>query len=126
MNSIVLIDRAITDSLFYLSFYTHNDNISNESKDKLFQTFRNVKEHLSKVNGLYNYILEFKPLKNIYEKDKYRPNDLIEIKDIEYDMIHFLNEGIFKNHPNYQHIDLNNHPIHKLKDYWENWVFINF
>ena len=121
-DTYVLLDRAITDSLFYLTFYTNKNEFNNESKEKFYYTFNRINNHLSNITNVYNYIFEFKPLKNIQEDDIYRPIDLDKIKDIEYTMIQNFNKAYFGNLERYHQIDLNNIDKDKMYDFWKQYL----
>ena len=122
INTYVLLDRAITDSLFYLTFYTNKNEFNNDSKEKFYYTFNRINDHLSNITNVYNYIFEFKPLKNIQEDDIYRPIDLDKMKDIEYTMIQNLNKAYFGNLERYHQIDLNNVDKDKMYDFWKQYL----
>ena len=120
LNTVVLIDRAITDSLFYLTFYTNKNEFNNESYDKFIYTLNNIYKHLDNIDNVYNYVFEFKPLNKIQENDVYRPSNLEQMKDIEYKMIHEYNKLYLPKH--LQYIDLNNVPMDMMEQYWENYI----
>ena len=122
INTYVLLDRAITDSLFYLTFYTNKNEFNGESKEKFYYTFNRINDHLSNITNVYNYIFEFKPLKNIQEDDIFRPTDLDKMKDIEYKMIQNLNKAYFGNLERYYQIDLNNVDRDKMYDFWKQYL----
>ena len=119
LNSVVLVDRAITDSLFYLTFYTNKNGFNKDSQNNFINTYNRIISHLNNIKDIYNYILEFKPLQNIKENDSFRPKELDKMKDIEYNMIHIYNNYYFNNHPGYYQIDLNNISLEDMKKYWE-------
>lgn len=117
-NTVVLVDRAITDSLFYLTFYTNKNGFNDESTEKFFVTYNRIQNHLKNIHNVYNYVFEFKPLENINEEDSFRPKSLDKMKDIEYNIIHMYNKFYF-NFSGYKEIDLNNVPLNELEKYWE-------
>ena len=121
-NTFILVDRAVTDSLFYLTFYTNKNEFNGESKEKFYYTFNRINDHLSNITNVYNYIFEFKPLKNIQEDDIFRPADLDKMKDIEYKMIQNLNKAYFGNLERYYQIDLNNVDRDKMYDFWKQYL----
>lgn len=117
-NTVVLVDRAITDSLFYLTFYTNKNGFNDESKQKFLTTYNRIQNYLSNIKNVYNYVFEFKPLQQITEEDKFRPKALDKIKEIEYNMIHIYNK-FYLDFSGYKEIDLNNIPIEDMEKYWE-------
>ena len=117
-NTVVLVDRAITDSLFYLTFYTNKNGFNDESKQKFLTTYNRIQNHLSNIKDVYNYVFEFKPLQEITEDDKFRPKGLDKMKEIEYNMIHIYNK-FYLDFSGYKEIDLNNIPIEDMEKYWE-------
>ena len=121
-NSVVLVDRAITDSLFYLTFYTNKNGFNEESKEKFFNTYNRIKKHLDNITNVYDYIFEFKPLQNITEDDSFRPKSLDKMKEIEYNMIHTYNKYYFGQYERYHEIDLNDIPLEDMEKYWEEHI----
>lgn len=107
-DKIYLIDRALTDSLFYLTFYTNKDKKYGENFWFFYQDLIHwVKKqtHYS-FNNLYDHVLEFKPLKSQCDDKKYRPEHIQMQKNIEFDMISVYNQA-FDIGNKVVHIDLN-------------------
>ena len=121
-DTYVLVDRAITDSLFYLTFYTNKNEFNDESKEKFYYTFNRIYKHLNHIKDVYNIILEFKPLNKIQENDSFRPENLNKMKDIEYIMIQNLNKAYFGNLERYHQIDLNNVDKDKMYNFWKQYL----
>lgn len=121
-DTYVLVDRAITDSLFYLTFYTNKNEFNDESKEKFYYTFNRINNHLKNIRNIYNFILEFKPLNTIQENDSFRPVNLDKMKDIEYNLIHQYNISNFKDLSGYKEIDLNNVSKEQMYDYWKQYL----
>ena len=121
-DTYVLVDRAITDSLFYLTFYTNKNEFNDDCKEKFIYTFNRINKHLSNIRNIYNYILEFKPLNKIQENDSFRPINLDEMKDVEYNLIHQYNVANFNSLSGYKQIDLNNIPKEQMYDYWKQYL----
>ena len=119
-NCVVLVDRAITDSLFYLTFYTDKNGFNDESKKNFINTYNRIQNHLKNINNIYDYVFEFKPIQNIIENDNFRPKELDKMKEIEYNMIHLYNQVYFGKYSKYKEIDLNNIKVDDLENFWEN------
>ena len=119
---IILVDRSVTDSLFYLTFYVDKNNLDNEHQQKFIKLFHSLNDYLDKVNNIYTYIFEFSPIQNLVEQDKFRPNNLKELQQIEYEMIKKYNQLYFNNHNGYMTIDLNEISLDQMKDFWNNKI----
>lgn len=91
-NTIVLIDRSITDSLFYVINYIDKASLN---KDDLVMLHNLISDIISHINhalfNIYNVFVRFKPLNNVIECDTYRPNNLDMVSRIEYMLIDALN-----------------------------------
>lgn len=92
-KTIILTDRALTDSLFYLSCYVDKVTLTLENKKVFRHLFDSIYMYLSYTKR-YDKVLEFKPLK-IENIDEYRPKDLEQLQFFEYEMIHCLNNNFF-------------------------------
>ena len=92
-KTVILIDRALTDSLFYLSCYVDKVNLTSENKEIFRYLFNSIYTYLS-FTKRYDKVLEFMPLK-IESIDEYRPKDLEQLHFFEYEMIHCLNNNFF-------------------------------
>lgn len=89
---IVLIDRAITDSLFYLTFYLDKSKFTYAQFDKFDELYRDTDLHATKAfTKLYNHVVLFAPFNFIACADKYRPRQVLRLSKIEYDLISALN-----------------------------------
>lgn len=91
----VFIDRSAADSFFYITYYPNKQNLTEEQlksyEELLSMTINYVKE------SKYELLLNFKPLINILENDinEYRPQNISQTKQIEYEMISFYNKMFF-------------------------------
>lgn len=122
-NTIVLIDRAVTDSLFYLTFYTHKNGLDEKHKKMFFNLFNFLNDYLNYCTNTYDYVFEFKPIENKTEQDSFRPDNLSEMQNIEYEMIKKYNELYFsKIGERYKKIDLNNVKLNDMKDFWKTYL----
>lgn len=118
----VLVDRSVTDSLFYLTFYVDKNNLDEEHQSKFINLFHHLNEYLLRVSDIYSYILEFQPIKNLIVEDKFRPQNLKELQEIEYEMIKKYNQLYFSKHQGYKHINLNFIPFEKMETFWDNYI----
>ena len=89
-DRIVLIDRAITDNLFYLTNYI---NISQLRPDML-KSYTNLLQRIighAKATMPLTFLVEFKPLPQKCDDFSYRPKNIDDLKQFEYTMIHAYN-----------------------------------
>lgn len=92
-DTIVLVDRAITDSLYYFEKYINANDLSQrnilEYIEMQVEIIRHIREAFSSI---YSLVIEFSPIslpsKN---SDAYRPKNIDFIKHIEYIGISRLN-----------------------------------
>ena len=119
-NTIILVDRSVTDSLFYLTFYVDKNSLDIEHQTQFIKLFHDLNKYLEEVNNVYTYIFEFTPLKNLIENDIFRPQNLKELQNIEYEMIKKYNFLYFHNHDGYMSIDLNSISKDEMYMYWTN------
>ena len=117
-NVYVLVDRAVTDSLFYLTFYVSKNSLDDEHQKKFINLFHSLNDYLSKTSEIYDYIYEFIPIKKLEEQDTFRPKNLKEFQNIEYEMIKKYNKIYYDGHKGFNEIDLNNIPLNKMKEFW--------
>ena len=93
-KTVVLIDRALTDSLFYYENCVNRSELTNEAIENYYAfhsyLIEKVEEHFSQ---LYDFVLQFKPFAKtkIGVEDKYRPVDLKYSSKFEYENIKRLN-----------------------------------
>jgi hypothetical protein len=93
-NKLILLDRSLNDSLFYLLFYVDKSKLN--SLD--FELYKNLINFLSAKNNYFNQVfytnvLEFKPILSECEDKVYRPNKIEYLKEIEGVIISQLNES---------------------------------
>jgi len=102
----VFIDRSAADSFFYITYYPNKQNLT-EDQLKLYEELLNMTIEYVKESK-YEILLNFRPLDNILEKDinEYRPQNISQTKQIEYEMISFYNKVFFSNM--YLDVNLNN------------------
>lgn len=122
-NTFILVDRAVTDSLFYLTFYVNKNGLDKEHQQKFFELFSLLNDYLSNVTNIYDYVLEFKPIENKVQEDSFRPSNLNDMQRVEYEMIKKYNQLYFtKMEQNYRHIDLNEVNINDMQEYWKKYL----
>lgn len=119
-NTVILVDRSVTDSLFYLTFYVDKNSLDIEHQKQFITLFNDLNDYLDTVSDIYTYIFEFTPLKEVIEHDSFRPQNLKDLQNIEYKMIKKYNFLYFHNHNGYMSIDLNNVSKDNMKEYWKN------
>lgn len=121
-NTVILVDRSVTDSLFYLTFYVDKNSLDDEHTNKFIELFHLLNDYLSQVDRIYTYIFEFSPIKKLVQEDSFRPQKLKELQNIEYQMIKKYNFLYFHNHDGYMSIDLNNVAINDMTNFWTNKI----
>ena len=91
-NGFILIDRAITDSFFYLLFYVDKANLSSEALRKYSDLLTEVRQHFAwAAANFYDLIVEFKPIEKECNDTVYRPKNIDTLKYIEHTVISTLN-----------------------------------
>lgn len=96
-NCVILLDRALTDSLMYYTLYIDVNKLSNVSLD----IYREFREKLSNAiyysfANIYTHVIEFSPLNaTCYKAEdiKFRPLQVDTLKYIEHDIVQELNES---------------------------------
>lgn len=94
-NTIILVDRALTDSLFYYENFVKKDELKLELQ-KEFYDFHDylIKKTHEHFENIYDLIIQFKPLsseKAKANKDKFRPLSIHMSNKYEYECIKRLN-----------------------------------
>lgn len=93
-KKVVLCDRAITDSMFYLLFYTDKSKLTRKEIARFNALYYNVHNHAHYAfEHLYNVVFEFAPIKNINTTDKFRPDNIDILASIEHRFISTLNDA---------------------------------
>lgn len=95
---IVLIDRAITDSLFYMLFYIDKSGLDYKNMLKFEKLYAYVHKYASTVfRDVYDILIEFQPLNSIdciqACDDKYRPTNLLVQRLSEHRLISTFNRA---------------------------------
>lgn len=109
-NKIILVDRALSDSLFYLTFYLDKNALYiNELKElnKLYNHL--LKEANNSFESYYDFVLNFSPLQKPCADVYFRPEKIEQLKNIEHQLISTFSYGISnsKNYKYQQIIDVN-------------------
>ena len=89
---VVLCDRAITDSIFYLTFYVDKSQLTRDELQLLEDLYAYADEYAKYAfSNVYDVIFEFKPLNNTDNDDTFRPDAIDISKLYEHRMISTLN-----------------------------------
>lgn len=93
-NQVIVCDRAITDSLFYLLFYVDKANLNEEQMTTYTKLYERV-DYYAKMafSKIYDLLIEFKPIEKAETYDSYRPKNISVNKYIEHRMISTLNDA---------------------------------
>ena len=93
---VVIVDRAITDSLFYLTFFTDKSKLQKQDLDVFAKVYTSATDWAKfAFTYVYDILLEFNTLPAyMYDcSDRFRPKNLMSINNVECDMIKLLNES---------------------------------
>lgn len=94
-RAIYLVDRAISDSIFYLENYIDKSSLNTTEIIRLCNLNFVARQHaMDAFNRGYDMLLEFEPLDIIDDSDKYRPHELEYLKDYEYQGISTINKAL--------------------------------
>lgn len=102
-DKIVLLDRCLTDSLFYLTFYLDKSKLKFDEYEKLYSLICDIYQSIPTMN--YTKVLHFTPIYGDCLDAKFRPRNINQMKHIEHKMIGLYNHAFFKE--NLVFIDLN-------------------
>lgn len=90
---VVLVDRAITDSLFYLVFYVDKSRLSFDDIALFYGLQNRIRMHMKQAfEQIYNLVIEFSPINAVCDDKVFRPKQIGALKYIEYDIISMLND----------------------------------
>ena len=90
---VVLVDRAITDSLFYLLFYVDKSRLSFDDIALFYGLQNRIRMHMKQAFGqIYNLVIEFSPINAVCDDKVFRPKQIGALKYIEYGIISMLND----------------------------------
>lgn len=90
---VVLVDRAITDSLFYLMFYVDKSRLSFDDIALFYSLQNRTRMHMKQAfEQIYHLVIEFSPINAVCDDKVFRPKQIGALKYIEHDIISMLNE----------------------------------
>jgi predicted ATPase len=92
-GKLILIDRSLADSLFYLTFYVDIKDLSPSLKEEYARFVRYLTD-VARTRKRYDIIFMMQPLP-VKVKDVMRPTDLAVTQTIEHQIIETLNIGLF-------------------------------
>lgn len=112
-NSIILLDRALTDSLMYYMLYINVNELNDVNLD-IYIEFRNkLSEAIyNSFANIYTHLIEFSPLESTCYKQKdieFRPIRVDTLKYIEHNTVQELNEAY------YNRVQRSTHNVTQLK-----------
>lgn len=121
-NTVFLVDRAISDSLFYLENYVDKTNLPDCIIDSYCKFHEQVRKYAHEAFKNYSVIAEFMPLNNANDAGVFRPKSINILKQYEYSVIHMLNRFYaYTNRPfnntRYYTYDLNEMSINKVTEH---------
>ena len=92
-TDVILIDRAITDSMFYLLFYVDKNKLSFKDITLFYGLFGRIKTHMLRAwHEIYDLIIEFEPISKPCDDTVYRPKQIGTLKYLESSVISMLND----------------------------------
>ena len=94
-KKIYLIDRALSDSLFYLETYIDVKSLDLESAKAFTDFHKKLVDLLTKYLYRYNIMFEFEPIENSNNDDAFRPCNIDVIKHYEHNRIKRINDEFF-------------------------------
>ena len=94
-KKIYLIDRALSDSLFYLETYIDVKSLDLESAKAFTDFHKKLVDLLTKYLYRYNIMFEFEPIENSNNDDTFRPGNIDVIKHYEHNRIKRINDEFF-------------------------------
>ena len=94
-KKIYLIDRALSDSLFYLETYIDIRSLDLESAKQFTDFHKKLIDKMIKFmhNRRYDMVFEFKPIEHATNEDTFRPENIGEIKYYEHNRIKQINNN---------------------------------
>ena len=89
-RGVVLADRSLVDSLFYLTFHVSKANLDHLQAKRFHVFFQKIVNHLS---GRYKAIFLFRPISTQGKSGKFRPKDICFSQQTEWEMIRAMTYG---------------------------------
>ena len=113
---VVLVDRAITDSLFYLMFYVDKSKLAFDDIALFYGLQNRIRMHMKQAfEQIYSLVIEFSPINAMCDDKVFRPEQIGALKYIEYDFISMLNDYAVSSMPRkYIRWDLNTQSAEEL------------
>lgn len=91
---VILVDRAITDSLFYLLFYVDKSALTLSDILVFYGLQKKTTSHINLAfSRIYDLVIEFTPIAKPCDDLVYRPKQIGALKYIESDIISMLNDS---------------------------------
>lgn len=88
---VIVVDRAITDSMFYFMHYLNYNELSVDEIKATNRFLAIMRMHIDiAFESIYTHVFEFVPL-NVENNDSLRPANIDSIKYVEHSHIHNLN-----------------------------------
>lgn len=88
---VIVIDRAITDSMFYFMHYLNYNDLSLDEIKIANEFLAKIHNHVNRAfEYIYTHVFEFEPL-NVENDDSLRPTNIDRIKYVEHSHINKLN-----------------------------------
>lgn len=92
-TDIVLVDRAITDSLFYLLFYVDKKELTERDLNIYWHLLSRAQNHAEYAfKHIYDEVIEFAPINKLCDDTVFRPQKIDILKYIESIAISMLNK----------------------------------
>lgn len=107
-NKVILIDRAISDSIFYLTHYVKFDSLTYKEKSMYLDLMNEVDDYAKfAFKKVYDCIVFLKPIENKDNNDIFRPGQIDVTKYVESKVIDLFNLGYTQDRFKYITFDLN-------------------
>ena len=113
---VILIDRAMTDSMFYLLFYVDKNMLTKEDLSLYFELYYKTRIHIDiAFTRIYDLVLEFTPINKPCEDKVFRPENIEILKKLEFSVIKTLNrEATCCSYNRFVRCNLNETPVEQV------------
>lgn len=106
-DEIVLIDRPVTDSLFYMTFYLDPTKLTHDELVQYHNLVGDALKHMAfAYEYIYDHVLFFAPISNDSHYDLFRPAQASILKHTESALVNMYNKAYAKE-GRYHQFDLN-------------------
>lgn len=112
-NTIFLVDRAISDSLFYFENYVDKSRLPDDKIIEYCKFHEHLVEYTYGAFRNYSVVAEFAPINNSTNTDIFRPKNIDFLKHYEHDVIQRIN-AVFNVVSNVSLYDLNKQSINEV------------